>query len=82
VPVLGLEALAEAVRSATVEIGASDRHDFYGHVTIARLGRHTDLSLPATPLECEFEVEEIALVASELRSAGPTYGTIARFPTR
>ena len=82
VPVRGVEALALAVRGATAGIGDRDRHDFYGHLTVARLGRHVDVSLPAARLECDFEVEEIALVASELLPDGAAYETIDRFPTR
>ncbi len=82
VPVRGVDALAVAVRSATSGIGDSDRHDFDGHITIARLGRHVDPSLPTAALESEFEIDEIALVASELRPDGAAYETIARFPTQ
>ena len=82
VPVRGVEALALAVRSATAGIGDTDRRDFDGHLTIARLGRHVDPSLPTAALQSEFEIGEIALVASELHHDGAAYETIARFPTR
>ena len=81
VPVEGVDALAEVVRSATGGIGQPDRHRFHGHLTIARLGSGADPSVLGTPFRAEFEVAEIAVVASDLRPDGAVYTTLAHFPT-
>lgn len=80
-PVEGVDRLAEVVRSATDGIGRPERHRFHGHLTIARLGSGANPSVVGTPFQAEFEVAEIAIVASDLRSDGAVYTTLARFPT-
>ena len=81
VPVEGVDALAEVVRSATGAIGEPDRHRFHGHLTIARLGSGAGASVVGSPFRAEFEVAEIVIVASDLRQDGAVYTTLARFPT-
>jgi 2'-5' RNA ligase len=81
VPVEGVDTLARVVRSATGGIGEPDRRRFHGHLTMARLAPGAHPSALGTPFLAEFEVAEIAVVASDLRSDGAVYTTLARFPT-
>jgi 2'-5' RNA ligase len=82
IPVEGIDALADAVRSATAGIGEIDRRPFRGHLTLARLAVDAPPSMIGTRVESEFEITEIALVASDRRPDGSAYTTLARFPTR
>jgi 2'-5' RNA ligase len=82
VPVDGVDLLAAAVARATMVVGEPARHRFTGHLTVARLGRDGSSDLVGTPFSSIFEVEQIALVSSELTPDGPVYSTVARFPTR
>ena len=82
VPVDGLDLLAAAVTRATKVVGEPARHRFVGHLTVARLGRDGSSGLVGTPFAASFEVDEVALVSSELTPDGPVYSTVARFPTR
>jgi len=81
VPALGVEALADAVLTATEGIGERDRHTFYGHITIARLARDARSSVDGTAFRSEFEIGEIALATSTLLPTGATYTRIATFAT-
>jgi 2'-5' RNA ligase len=81
VPVDGVDELARAVRAATADIGEPDRHLFRGHLTIARLGPNAHSTATGCPIQAEFEIDEIALVTSDLQPTGAVYTTIARFPT-
>jgi 2'-5' RNA ligase len=90
VRVHGVDQLAHAVLQATSTIGRIE-HDrpFRGHLTVARTrggrsivggrsgARHTDQA----PASVEFDVSEVALVASTLSPAGATYATLATFTT-
>lgn len=78
VPASGVDELARAVRSATVDLGAPDRHPFRGHLTIARTKPKAPSRLVGLPFVAEFEIAEIALVESELRPTGAVYTTVAR----
>jgi 2'-5' RNA ligase len=81
VPVDGVDGLAQAVRSATAGIGERDRHRFRGHLTIARLQPNARSTATGHSIQTEFEIDEIALVTSDLQATGAVYSTIARFPT-
>lgn len=86
IPVAGLDDLAGAVRGATSDLGEAGSRPFRGHLTIARARRARSsrslAALTGLPIAAEFAVGEIALVASDLSATGPTYSTIAMFPTR
>jgi RNA 2',3'-cyclic 3'-phosphodiesterase len=81
VPVHGLDELADAVRSATSGLGEPAPKRFVGHLTLARLkpGAHLPAALGAF-ISAEFEVEDIALVASRLHPDGARYTTLATWP--
>lgn len=81
VPVSGVDALAAAVRAATAGVGEQDRRPFRGHLTIARTRPDAGSQLVGTPLDGRFDIDEIALVRSELNSTGAVYTTAARFAT-
>ena len=81
IPAEGVDALAEAVRTATAGIGHVDRHRFRGHLTIARLSPDTESAIAGRSIRGEFEITEIALVASDLGATGAVYRTVASFPT-
>jgi 2'-5' RNA ligase len=82
VPVGGLDDLAVAVRSATAGIGATARQRFVGHLTIARTQPGVTSSVVGTPIRIGFDVDEIALVVSDLRPDGVAYTTLRTFPLR
>lgn len=82
VPVDGVDDLAVAVRAATAGLGDGDRHRFRGHLTIARTKPGASSSVLGAPIEAAFDVDEIALVASDLTPNGAVYTTVATFPTR
>lgn len=94
VPVAGVDRLAAAVRTATAGLGEPDRHRFTGHLTVAHRRPGVASRLAGVPVAgaavgggagesmVEFEVVEVALVASELRQQGARYETVATFPTR
>ena len=81
IPVDGVDALAESVQAATAEIGELDRRPFRGHLTIARLKPDAASSARGSEFEAQFDVDEIALVASDLQPTGVVYGTVATFAT-
>jgi 2'-5' RNA ligase len=83
-PVAGLDDLAGVVDSALRGVGTADeRRRFVGHLTMARLARR---SRPERSVgrrfDAEFEVHEVALVASTLTDAGSIYETVRTWPTR
>lgn len=82
IPVAGAEPLAAAVSLATTGIGGHEQRAFRGHLTIARLKPGARSSITGGPLSARFEIDEIALVVSDLRPHGADYRTIARFPTK
>lgn len=81
VPVDGVDDLAAAVRAATAGLGERDRHRFRGHLTIARAKPDATSSVLGAPIDAAFDVDEIALVASDLTPDGAVYTTVATFPT-
>jgi 2'-5' RNA ligase len=89
VPVDGLADLAAAVAGATAGTGdAGPASRFYGHLTVGRsrgnrrIVRRAHDRRTSAATACEFPVEEVALVMSELSSQGACYTTLARFTTR
>jgi 2'-5' RNA ligase len=83
-PVAGLETAAEAVEKATASIGqpVPDRR-FYGHMTIARGRRGSDLRRSRqalSPLTMAWPVDALCLVKSELHPDGARYSDLGRFP--
>lgn len=92
VDVAGLDGLAAAVRAATSELapagaaepGAGNTHrdrPFVGHLTLARGRGRADVRRRAgDPVSARWDVDEITLVASELRSSGAVYRYVGRYP--
>jgi RNA 2',3'-cyclic 3'-phosphodiesterase len=75
VPVAGLDALAEAVVSATAGVGQppGDR-PFQGHLTLARARRGASVrGLAGAAVAATFPVEEVRLVRSRLGPGGARY---------
>jgi 2'-5' RNA ligase len=81
-PVGGVDDLAEIVRRATRSLGTEpDRRRFVGHLTVARLARRARPSRSAgMRFSAGFDVDEVALVASQLTARGPIYDTVATWP--
>ena len=82
VPVAGVDGLAASVRWATAAIGDDDPRAFRGHLTIARTRDGEAADVVGAPITARFVVDEIALVASDLRPSGAVYTSLATFPTR
>jgi RNA 2',3'-cyclic 3'-phosphodiesterase len=83
-PVAGLDDLAVVVDSALHGVGtANERRRFVGHLTMARLARQARPERSVgRRFDAEFEVHEVALVASTLTDAGSIYETVRTWPTR
>ena len=81
VPVQGLDALAEKVAKLTIQIGKTQRRRFVGHLTLARAKPKAAMP-PALgmPVSTAFDVNEVALVQSELGPSGSRYETIKAWP--
>ena len=86
-PAAGLDALAAAVRRATMPFVAdpSDEPPFNGHLTLARSkGRRLSVAalgeMAGIPFEAAFPVDHVDLVASDPSPAGHVYTTLARAP--
>ena len=77
VPVAGVDELAAAVRQATESIGQPDRRPFVGHLTIARTKPRAASALPGAPIASTFDVDEIVVMASDLRPTGAVYSVVA-----
>lgn len=80
VPVTGLDALAQAVATATVPWGdGSDDSVFSGHLTLARVRRRETgpANLAGTLISAEWTVPEIALMSSTLTPGGSRYAVVA-----
>jgi RNA 2',3'-cyclic 3'-phosphodiesterase len=84
VPVTGLDALADAVRTRVFD--EPPRQPFLGHLTVGRSIDRRPISGKSrtgqvlAPLA--FDVEEIALVRSTLSPAGARYDTVSTFACR
>lgn len=96
VPVAGVDGLANAVLQATAGLGAREQHDFWGHLTLARLqpsaldgvgdgaagsGRDEFDALSGYLAETSFEIREIAVVESHLEPTGVRYESLQRITT-
>lgn len=83
-PVAGVDDLAAVVESALRGVGtAHERRRFVGHLTMARLARQARPERSVgRRFDAEFEVREVALVASTLTDAGSIYETLGTWPTR
>lgn len=83
-PVNGLNELSVAVVNATAGLGSLDpRPGFAGHITLARVKRGAIVRKVVGMLcQAEFEVDEVALIASRLHPDGARYTTVATWPTR
>jgi RNA 2',3'-cyclic 3'-phosphodiesterase len=75
VPVAGLDALAEAIVSATAGVGRPpEDRPFRGHVTLARARRGASVrGLAGSELAGTFPVEDVRLVRSRLGRGGARY---------
>jgi 2'-5' RNA ligase len=83
-PVAGVDELAAVVVRATRGLGTErERAHYLGHITLARLARgaRPNRSVGAR-FTAEFEVDEVALVASTLTPSGAQYDTVGTWPTR
>ena len=83
-PVEGLDAAAHAVERATASIGKppADRR-FFGHMTLARAQRGSDLRHARhllAPLAITWPVSSLTLVRSELHPDGARYDVLEQFP--
>jgi 2'-5' RNA ligase len=78
-PVGGLDDLADAVRTATADIGQPpDQRPFVGHITLARLKHRSTCGLAGHPLAGSWTVSEVELVASQLHPDGARHTMVAR----
>jgi RNA 2',3'-cyclic 3'-phosphodiesterase len=82
-PVDGLQAAAEVVERTTAQIGQPvPERRFYGHVTMARGRRGSDLRCARhllTSLAMSWPVTSLSLVQSELHPHGARYRDLDRF---
>ncbi len=85
-PVEGLQVVAEAVESATAEIGQPvPGRPFFGHMTMARSRRGADLRGARhllSSLATSWPVTSLSLVQSELHPDGARYGDLEKFSIR
>lgn len=81
IPADGADELAATVRAATADVGEPERFDFKGHVTVARTKRNAESVILGEPVATRFEVDEIALIRSDLTEEGASYTTVATFAT-
>jgi len=83
VPVSGLEGVADAVASATADVGLPpEDRPFTGHLTLARAkGTEADIgALTGGVITGRWTVDEVCLVESRLSAAGADYAVVGRFP--
>ena len=82
-PVDGLQHAAEAVENSTAGIGEPvPERRFYGHMTMARGRRGTDLRRARhllAPLAISWPVTALSLVQSQLHPDGARYSDVERF---
>jgi RNA 2',3'-cyclic 3'-phosphodiesterase len=79
-PVAGLDGLATAIERATCDLGqAPPGRPFYGHVTLARARKGTDLRRQRhvlASLAAQWQVRTLCLVESQLHPQGARYRDI------
>lgn len=81
VPVAGLDALGDAVSSATAELGRPpDPRPFRGHLTLARLRGRAACGVAGAPVRASFVVGELLVVSSRTGSEGASYLVVERVP--
>jgi 2'-5' RNA ligase len=82
-PVTGLDAIADAVTTATYAVGRPpEDRPFRGHVTLARTKGSPRCALVGQPISASWTATTIALVQSELDPSGARYTTVETFPLR
>lgn len=81
-PVAGLDELAAAVRAATAAVGPPpDPRPFAGHLTLARLRHRAACGVAGARCSSVFDVDEVVLVASDLRPEGAVHRIVHRVRT-
>ena len=78
-----IERLAEGIESAAHAAGyPREPHRFRAHLTLARIGRLRTAAKPflEPPPRIDMVLDELALVASELRPEGSRYTVLRRWP--
>jgi len=80
-PVAGVDELAAEIRSLIPSVGTLQGHyNFEGHITLARFKGLVPPGVIGIPVATRFEVNEVCLVSSDIRSGGVVYRTLDRFP--
>ena len=86
-PASGVDGLAHAIRAATIPLvpEPEEAPPFHAHLTLARskgrrLGAAALGAMANIPLEADFAVEAVDLVASAPSPEGHVYTTVARAP--
>lgn len=80
-PVSGVEQLAVRVTERTAHLGEPPRQRFVGHLTLARLKPRATMPPALGAIwRAEFDVDEIALVRSQLEPDGASYESIEWWP--
>ena len=77
IPVEGVDELARAVDEATDGIGSPRRHEFSGHITLARTRRGAASEIEGVPVTAEFPIDHVRLVESRLDADGSVYTGVA-----
>lgn len=81
VPVAGLETLADDVVARTAELGRPpEDRPFLGHLTLARIVGRPPSGVLGQPIEAEWIVEAVHVVASHLGGNAARYETEATIP--
>jgi len=82
VPASGLDEVAATVIEGTREIGEPPpRRRFVGHLTLARLKPRAEMPRAlGVPVDCAFQVQHVALVASRLEPDGARYEIVDEWP--
>ncbi len=81
IPAAGVDDLAAAVVAATSHIGQVEQRSFRGHLTVARTRHRPTDDMLGTPFATSWDIDEIAVVGSELTHEGAIYTTLATFAT-
>ncbi len=80
VPIDGLDDLAASVAECTEGLGRRAAQPFFGHLTLARLRARAACGLASRLVPLTWDVIEVCLVESELRSDGAVHTVLARYP--
>lgn len=80
-PVAGLDSLADAVVTATRDLGRPpEGRPFLGHLTLARMAGSPPEGVLGQPFSASFAVDAFHLVSSSLGGNAARYETLATFP--